>query len=163
MITKTLRHRTAGDTDRAAAVGWSASGGAGQTSSARWRSERPPIVFDGEIRHWLRIRLVFTRPYLGTARSMSKTLAVSTYSGGSSSSAWMLALPAFRSFFSLARAVRMSLARLSASIRWSSDLSGAAAEVLTGGGHVGGEYSRGSRRVQGRSAPFSAKFTSTSS
>ena len=44
----------------------------------------------------------------------------------------MLALPAFRSFFSLARAVRMSLARLSASILSSSDLSGAAAEVLTG-------------------------------
>ncbi len=44
----------------------------------------------------------------------------------------MLALPAFRSFLSLARAVRMSFARLSASILWSSDLSGAAAEVLTG-------------------------------
>ena len=56
----------------------------------------------------------------------------------------MLALPAFRSFFSFARAVRMSLARLSASILWSSDLSGAAAEILLGGRHVGGEYSRGS-------------------
>ncbi len=62
------------------------------------------------------MRFVFTRPYLGTASSMSKTFAVSTYSGGSSSSAWMLALPAFRSFLSLARAVRMSFARLSASI-----------------------------------------------
>ena len=53
------------------------------TSSARWRSERPPIVFDGEIRHWLRIRFVFTRPYFGTAISMSITFAVCTYSGGS--------------------------------------------------------------------------------
>ena len=86
------------------------------TSSVRWRSERPPIVFEGEIRHWLSIRLVFTRPYLGTARSMSKTFAVITYSGGSSRIAWMLARLAFRSFFSLARAVRMSFARLSASI-----------------------------------------------
>ena len=32
----------------------------------------------GEIRHWLRILLTFTRPYFGTARSMSKTFAVST-------------------------------------------------------------------------------------
>ena len=75
-----------------------------------------------------------TRPYLGTASSMSKTFAVWTYSGGSSSRAWMFALPAFRSFFSLARAERMSLARLRASILWSSDLSGAAAEVLTEAG-----------------------------
>ena len=61
----------------------------------------------------------------------------------------MLALPAFRSFFSFARAVRMSLARFRASIRWSSDLSGAAAEVLTGAAHVGGEYSRGSGARKG--------------
>src|SRR3954463_4310516 len=101
------------------------------TSSARWRSEIPPMVFDGEIRHWLRIRFVFTRPYLGTARSMSKTFAVWTYSGGSSRIVWMLARFAFRSFFGLARAVRMSLARLRASIRWSSDRSGAAKEDLT--------------------------------
>ena len=30
--------------------------------------------------------MTFTRPYFGTASSMSKTFAVSTYSGGSSSS-----------------------------------------------------------------------------
>src|ERR1700755_859324 len=89
------------------------------------------MVFDGEIRHWLRIRFVFTRPYLGTARSMSKTLAVRTYSGGSRRMPWMLERPAFRSFFSLARAVRMSFARLRASILWSRDLSGAASEVFT--------------------------------
>jgi hypothetical protein len=63
------------------------------------------------------MRLVFTRPYLGTASSMSKTFAVITYSGGSSRIAWMLARFAFRSFFNLARAVRMSFARFSASIR----------------------------------------------
>ena len=60
-----------------------------QTSSVRWRSERPPIVLLGEMRHWLRILLTFTRPYLGTASSMSKTFAVSTHSGGSSSSSWI--------------------------------------------------------------------------
>ena len=131
------------------------------TSSARWRSERPPIVFDGEIRHWLRMRLVLTRPYFGTARSMSKTLAVITYSGGSSSSAWMLALPALRSFFSLARAVRMSLARFSASIRWSSDLSGAAAEVLTGTGMWAASIAAAHERARSFD-PFPRKFTWTS-
>ena len=44
----------------------------------RWRSERPPIVFEGEIRHWLRILFAFTRPYFGTARIMSKAFAEST-------------------------------------------------------------------------------------
>ena len=37
----------------------------------------------GEIRQLVRMRLVFTRPYFGTAISMSITLAVWTYSGGS--------------------------------------------------------------------------------
>ena len=81
MITKTLALIAGADT--AEGVG-RLSGGGSETNSVRWRSERPPIVFDGEILHWFRIRLVFTRPYLGTARSMSKTLAVITYSGGSS-------------------------------------------------------------------------------
>ena len=57
-----------------------------ETSSPRWRCERPPIVFDGEIRHWVRILFAFTRPYFGTARIMSNAFADSTYSGGSSSS-----------------------------------------------------------------------------
>ena len=48
------------------------------------------MVLLGEIRHWTRTLLTFTRPYFGTARSMSKTLAVSTNSGGSSSRSWML-------------------------------------------------------------------------
>ena len=74
----------------------------------------------------------------------------------------MLARPAFRSFFSLARAVRMSLARLSASILWSSDRSGAASGGLDWGGrHVGGEYSRGSRACKG-DEPIAPKFISTS-
>src|SRR5215207_10029659 len=78
------------------------------------------------------MRLVFTRPYLGTAISMSITLAVWTYSGGSISRVWILTLPAFRSRFSWARFERMSLARRRASILWSSDLSGAAWEDWTG-------------------------------
>ena len=45
------------------------------TSSPRWRWERPPIVFDGEIRHWVRILFALTRPYLGTARIMSNAFA----------------------------------------------------------------------------------------
>src|SRR5690242_5362165 len=102
------------------------------TSSARWRSESPPIVFEGEILHWLRIRLVLTRPYLGTAISMSMTFAVWTYSGGSISSVWILTLLPFRSRFSCARFERMSFALRRASILWSSDLSGAALEDWTG-------------------------------
>ncbi len=47
------------------------------TSSLRCRSDRPPIVLLGEIRQCVRIRFTFTRPYFGTARSRSKTLAVS--------------------------------------------------------------------------------------
>src|SRR3954471_729585 len=90
------------------------------------------MVFDGEIRHWFRIRLVFTRPYLGTAISMSMTLAVWTYSGGSMSSVWIFCLLPLRSRFSWARLERMSFALLRASIRWSSDRSGAALEDWTG-------------------------------
>ena len=54
------------------------SGSSSATSSARWRSERPPTVFDWLIRHWFRQRVAFTRPNFGTASSMSKTFAVST-------------------------------------------------------------------------------------
>src|SRR6478672_4522348 len=77
------------------------------------------------MRHCVRIRLTLTRPYFGTASSRSNTLAVSRYSGGSSSRPWMLTRPAFRSRLRLARRVRMSLARFSASILWVSDRSGA--------------------------------------
>jgi hypothetical protein len=45
------------------------------TSSPRWRCERPPIVFDGEMRHWVRILFALTRPYFGTARIMSNAFA----------------------------------------------------------------------------------------
>ena len=58
------------------------SGGAcSVTSSPRWRSDRPPSVLLGEIRHWERILLTFTRPYFGTASSRSKTFAVSQVIG----------------------------------------------------------------------------------
>src|SRR3954465_10445389 len=113
-----------------------------ETSSARWRSERPPIVLDGEMRHTCKTLLTFTRPYFGTASSMSKTLAVSMYSGGSSSSTWMLARPAFRSRLSAARLVRISFARWSASMRWTRERSGAAVVGLVGvfvAGGMGGE------------------------
>ena len=56
----------------------------------------------------------------------------------------MLTLPAFRSRFSWARFERIELARLSASILWSSDLSGAALEVWTGA-FTGRQYIPGSR------------------
>src|SRR5271154_1896336 len=83
------------------------------------------------MRQWARILLTFTRPYLGTARSMSKTLAVSTYSGGSSSSEWIERRPAFRSRLSCARCTRIWFALASASILWLSDRSGVV-EMLVG-------------------------------
>ena len=61
----------------------------------------------------------------------------------------MLALPAFRSFFSLARAVRMSLARLQRVHPLVERPLGGRGGGLDWGGHVGGEYSRGSRARKG--------------
>src|SRR5207248_9977145 len=93
------------------------------------------MVLLGEIRHCWRILLAFTRPYLGTASSMSKTFAVSTHAGGSSSSRWIEARPDLRSRLSCARLVRISLARWSASIPCINDRSGAAvrgSESVTG-------------------------------
>src|SRR4051794_23451852 len=107
------------------------------TSSPRWRSERPPTVLLGEIRHCVRIRLTFTRPYFGTASSRSNTFAVSRYSGGSSRSPCMWTRPAFKSRLRFARLVRMSLARLSASILWVSDRSGAGPRSLAISGFGG--------------------------
>jgi hypothetical protein len=66
----------------------------------------------------------------------------------------MLALLPFRSFFSRARRERMSFARLSASILWSSDLSGAAVEVLTEAGMRSGEYNLALRARKGAGAKF---------
>src|SRR3954462_690663 len=100
------------------------------------------MVLDGETRQTWRTLLTFTRPYFGTASSMSKTLAVSMYSGGSSSRTWMFARPAFRSRFSAARLVRISFARWSASMRWTRERSGAAVVGLAGvfvAGGMGGE------------------------
>src|SRR5438046_6678836 len=56
---------------------------------------------------------------------MSKTFAVETYSGGRLRICSIETLPAFRSFFSCARLTRMSFALFSASIRWSSERTGA--------------------------------------
>src|ERR1700685_2535007 len=98
-------------------------------SSERWRSDRPPMVLLGAMRQWARILLPWTRPYLGTASSMSKTLAVSTYSGGSSSSEWIERRPDLRSRLSSAHLTRISFALASASIRWLRDRSGAIEEV----------------------------------
>src|SRR5204863_9327568 len=96
-----------------------------------WRSDSPPTVFDWLIRHWLRKRAALTRPNFGTAISMSKTFAVETYSGGLLRIWSIRAAPDFRSFFNCARRTRMSFARRSASILWSSDLRGAWAWVLS--------------------------------
>ena len=45
-------------------------------SSVRWRSVRPPKVLLGKTRQLCRILVAFTRPYLGSASSMSNTFAV---------------------------------------------------------------------------------------
>src|SRR5690349_17714750 len=63
---------------------------------------------------------------------MSNTFAVETKSGGSRRMSWIRPPPLFRSFFSWARRTRMSFARFSASMRWSSDQTGAWAWVLVG-------------------------------
>src|SRR3954471_17212056 len=100
------------------------------------------MVFEGEMRHSCKTLFTFTRPYFGTAGSRSKTFAEWTYSGGSSSRSWMLTLPAFRSRLSVARLVRISFARWSASMRWTRERSGAAVVGLAGvfvAGGMGGE------------------------
>src|SRR5437660_10428371 len=94
------------------------------------------------MRQWARILLTFTRPYLGTASSMSKTLAVSTYSGGSSSNVWIESRPDFRSRFSCARWMRIWLALARASIRRLRDRSvaiGRLADVQRVAVVIGGE------------------------
>src|SRR5213592_4197830 len=103
-----------------------------ETISALWRSESPPTVFAWLMRHWFSRRIAFTCPNLGTARRMSKTFAVETYSGGSARILSIRTRPSLRSFFSFARLTLMSLARLRASILWSGDLSGALTGVFVG-------------------------------
>src|SRR5438876_3873083 len=99
-------------------------------SSARWRSDRPPTVFDWLMRHWFRNRAALTRPNFGTAISMSKTFAVETNSGGLLRICSICTRPSFKSFFSCARRTRMSLALLRASMRWSRERAGACAWVF---------------------------------
>src|SRR3954453_13715939 len=100
------------------------------------------MVFEGEMRHSCKTLLTFTRPYFGTASKRSKTLAEWTNSGGSSRRSWMETLPALRSRLSVARLVRISFARWSASMRWTRERSGAAVVGLAGvfvAGGMGGE------------------------
>src|SRR4051812_7297299 len=124
-----------------------------ETSSLRCRSDRPPIVLLGEMRQCVRILLTFTRPYLGTASRRSNTLAVSRYSGGSSSIPWIWVRPALSSRLRRARRVRISLARLSASIRCASERSGARPADCPLGGDwgaagMGGDHTYGGPRVE---------------
>src|SRR2546423_375888 len=84
------------------------------------------------MRHWLSRRAAFTRPNFGTAINMSNTFAVETNSGGSPRICSIETEPDFRSFFSRARLTRMSFALLSASIRWSSERTGACTCVCGG-------------------------------
>src|SRR5271167_2545448 len=113
------------------------------------------MVLLGAIRQWARILLTFTRPYLGTARSMSNTLAVSTYSGGLSRSEWIERRPDFRSRLSSARLTRIWLALASASILWFSDLSGAIValeDVVLVAVVMGGESTHPARAIKPRTA-----------
>ena len=93
--------------------------------------------------------MTFTWPYFGTASSISDTFAVRTYSGGESSSACGSTRPARRSRFSFARLVLISFARLSASILWVSERSGAVEGDLVAAG-MGGDYTQARSAVQGR-------------
>ena len=120
--------------------------GRARRRSAQHRAELGALALrepaDGlarRVRHCSSTLFTLTRPYFGTARSMSKTLAVSMYSGGSRRRSWMDARPALRSRLSWARRVRISFARPSASIRCRSDSSGAATpEVFVGVFTAGG-------------------------
>src|ERR1700704_1556083 len=126
-----------------------------EISSERCRSERPPIVLLGAIRQWARILLTLTRPYFGTASSMSKTFAVSTYSGGFSSRAWIERRPALRSRFSCARLIRIWFALASASILWFSDRSGAIdvfVDVVLVAVAMGGESTHTKTAIKTKSA-----------
>src|SRR4051794_39762257 len=128
-----------------------------ETSSLRCRSDSPPMVLLGEMRQCVSMRLTLTRPYFGTASRRSNTLAVCTYSGGSSSRPWILLRPALRSRFRRARRVRISLARFSASILCVKDRSGVspAAGVLAGvseAAGMGGDTTHERRPVEAGNA-----------
>src|ERR1039458_8780812 len=113
------------------------------------------MVLLGAILQWTRILLTFTRPYLGTARSMSNTFAVSTYSGGSSRSEWIERRRDFRSRLSSARLTRISFALARASILWFRDRSGAIEgleDVVLVAVAMGGESTHQRRAIRPRSA-----------
>src|ERR1700760_946825 len=107
------------------------------------------------MRQCARILLTFTRPYFGTASSMSKTFAVSTYSGGLSSNWWIERRPDLRSRLSCARLIRIWLALASASILWFSDRSGAIdvfVDVVLVAVAMGGESTHTKTAIKTKSA-----------
>src|SRR5712691_5586465 len=77
-----------------------------------------------------RIRPALTEPIFGSAKSTSRTLAVRTYSGGWARICAGSIFPEARSFFSRARADRISLASRNARRRCSRDLPGTLAFAL---------------------------------
>src|SRR5215207_3830715 len=120
------------------------------------------MVLLGEMRHWVRTLLTFTRPYFGTASIMSKTLAVSTQSGGSLRICVIDTRAPLRSRLSWARRERIWLARCSASIRWCSERSGVAVcfgVVVWDGGDIGGRVYSRSGAVQALFAQFGSTST----
>ena len=97
-----------------------------ETSSVRWRSERPPIVLLGEMRQVCRTLFALTRPYLGPPAAGRTPSPWRGSPGASRSSPSMDTRPPLRSRLSCARRVRISFARRSASMRWWRLRSGAA-------------------------------------
>lgn len=55
------------------------------SSSLRWRGVSPFTVFEELTRQRSKSLLALTRPYLGTANTRSRTLAVCMHAGGSTS------------------------------------------------------------------------------
>ena len=84
----------------------------------------------GLMRHCSIMRADLTRPHLGAAMRRSTTLAVSRKSGGAMRTSRMLASPRLRSALSAALRLRTWLALPSASMRWSSERSGAVLDCL---------------------------------
>ena len=101
------------------------------------------MVLLGEIRQVCRTLLTFTRPYLGTASSMSKTLAVSTQSGGVEQHWWIDVAARLEVALQLCAAGANLVAHgCSASMRWTSDLFGSIAaneSSMCVAGGIGGE------------------------
>jgi len=102
------------------------------SSSLRWRGVRPFTVLDELTRHRSSNLLALTRPYLGTARTRSSTLAVATHAGGSARTSLMETSPLRNASLSRARSERISFALRSASIRCCWLRSGVCGTMLMG-------------------------------